>query len=270
MTEPVCASAPIGVFDSGVGGLSVLAAIRAELPTESLLYLADSAHAPYGDKSEAQIARRARACVAFLIEHGAKAIVVACNTATVAAVTQLRAEFELPIVAMEPGIKPAVRMTRSGVVGVLATAGTVRSQRFQALLVDHASGVDVVAQACPGLVEQVERGVFSAQETRALLNDYLQPLVCRGVDTLVLGCTHYPFLTATIQALVGAETRVVDTGPAVAMQLRRRLEALDLTAVAGVVATVRYFTTGSVAGLRQFLATIGCADCVVEFAVTGA
>ncbi len=260
--------APVGVFDSGVGGLSVLAAIRSTLPHEDLLYLADSAHAPYGDKTEARIQQRARSCVEFLLERGAKAIVVACNTATVAAVEVLRAAYTLPIVAMEPGVKPAVRETRSGVIGVLATAGTVRSQRFQALLADHANGVEVIAQACPGLVEQVERGAFATSETRRLLDRYLDPLSRRGADTLVLGCTHYPFLSAEISSRVGDAVAVIDTGPAVAAQLGRRLEAQGLAGTQIHQGTVRYFTTGSVMQLRQFLKTIGCTDCHVEQATT--
>ncbi len=215
----------IGVFDSGVGGLSVLRHIRAALPGERLIYVADSGHVPYGDKPPSYIEQRARAISRFLIEQGADAIVIACNTATAAAAATLRGEFALPIVAMEPAVKPAVAATRSGVVGVLATVGTLQSARFAALLEKHAGDVEIVTQGCPGLVEQVERGDLAGPDTRALIKRYTAPLLARGADTIILGCTHYPFLAPLIRSVAGADVALVDTGAAVARQLERRLQA---------------------------------------------
>jgi glutamate racemase len=217
-------SAAIGVFDSGVGGLSVLRHIRAALPAARLIYVADSAHVPYGDKTPAYIRARSLALVQFLAEQGAAAIVIACNTATAAAVSTLRDHYRLPIVAMEPAIKPAAAATRSGVVGVLATVGTLESARFAALLERYAGTVEIVTQGCPGLVEQVERGDLAGAETRALVERYTAPLLARGADTLILGCTHYPFLAPLIRAVAGDDIALVDTGAAVACELRRRIE----------------------------------------------
>ena len=181
---------PIGVFDSGVGGLSVLREIRRELPHEDLLYVADCGHAPYGDKPLAAIESRAVAITEFLLAQGAKTVVVACNTATGAAARVLRSRYPVPIVAMEPAVKPAVERTRSGVVGVLATRQTLASQTFAALLdrIDHCTRI--LPQPCPGLVERVESGDLDGAPTRTLLTGFLQPLLARGADTLVLGCTH--------------------------------------------------------------------------------
>ena len=221
---------PIGVFDSGVGGLSVLREIRRELPQEDLLYVADSGHAPYGDKTTEQIEARAIAITEFLIGRNAKAIVVACNTATGAAVTTLRARFSLPIVAMEPAVKPAATHTRSGSVGVLATSRTIDSENFARLHQRFGTDVRILKQACPGLVEQVEAGNLSGRETRILVEQYVLPLLEQGVDTLVLGCTHYPFLTPLIQQVAGSSVTIIDPSPAIARELRRRLVLAGLLA----------------------------------------
>ncbi|HEX6288600.1 MAG TPA: glutamate racemase [Herpetosiphonaceae bacterium] len=222
------ASAPIGVFDSGVGGLSVLHDIRAALPSEDLIYVADSGHVPYGSKSQHYIQQRSAILTRFLIEQGAKTIVIACNTATAAAATFLRSTFTLPIVAMEPAVKPAAAATRSGVIGVLATVGTIKSAQLAALLERFGQGIEVVTQPCPGLVEQVEAGDLDGPATRALVERYTAPLMARGVDTIVLGCTHYPFLRPLIADVVGADVALIDTGAAVARQLHRVLTAHDL------------------------------------------
>lgn len=213
----------IGVFDSGVGGLSVLRHIRALLPQERLIYVADSGHVPYGDKSPAYIEQRALTLTRFLIEQGADAIVIACNTASAAAAAKLRSHFSLPIVAMEPALKPAVKATRSGVIGVLATTGTLESARFAALLERYAGSVQIITQGCPELVEQVERGDLNGVETRHLIERYTTPLLKQGADTLILGCTHYPFLAPLISEVVGPDITLIDTGEAVARQLQRRL-----------------------------------------------
>lgn len=214
----------IGVFDSGVGGLSVLQHIRLLLPDEHLIYIADSAHVPYGNKSPEYIEQRSLALARFLIEHGADAIVIACNTATAAAVSSLRNRFSIPIVGMEPAVKPAVSATRSGVVGVLATIGTLESARFAALLERYGEEVEIVTQGCPGLVEQVELGELKSDRTRELIVRFTAPLLARGADTLILGCTHYPFLAPLIRDVVGDQVVLVDTGAAVARQLQRRIK----------------------------------------------
>ena len=214
----------IGVFDSGVGGLSVLHHIRRTLPAARLLYVADSGHVPYGDKSAAYITQRSHALTEFLLEQGAEAIVIACNTATAAAVNSLRSRYVLPILGMEPAIKPAVAATHSGVVGVLATVGTLESARFAALLGKYAGAVDIVTQGCPGLVEQVEAGELDSARSRELLTGYVEPLLARGADTLILGCTHYPFLSPLLRQIVGEAVTLIDTGAAVARHLQLRLQ----------------------------------------------
>jgi glutamate racemase len=235
---------PIGVFDSGVGGLSVLRHVRALLPGEDLLYVADSGHAPYGDRSPGWIRGRSLQLAGWLVEQGAKAIVVACNTATAAASATLREHLAVPVIAMEPAVKPAAAVTRTGVVGVLATTGTLESARFAALLDRFASDVEVVAQPCPGLVELIERGELDTPATRALVARYVAPLLARGVDTIVLGCTHYPFVRAAIAAAAGAEVTLVETGEAVARQVQVRLAEAGLLSSARGPGRDRLLTTG--------------------------
>ncbi|MNF50561.1 Glutamate racemase [compost metagenome] len=223
--------APIGVFDSGVGGLSVLGEIRALLPNESLLYVADSGHVPYGEKSPEFIRERCRLLAGFLLEHGAKALVLACNTATAAGVAELRELYpQLPIVGMEPAVKPAAAATRSGVVGVLATTGTLKSAKFAALLDRFASDVRVITQPCPGLVERIEAGELDDVQTRDMLRGWVQPLLAEGCDTLILGCTHYPFIKPLLRELLPESVSLIDTGAAVARQLQRMLGERQLLA----------------------------------------
>lgn len=223
-------NSPIGVLDSGVGGISVLHHIRQLLPAENLLYVADSAHAPYGAKTPEQILARTQAIAEFLVSQGAKALVVACNTATAAAAAGLRQQFDLPIIGMEPAVKPAVAATKTGVVGVLATVGTLKSAQFAALLENYGQGVKVVTQAGIGLVERVEQGDLDSPETRGLLQAYLQPLLDAGADTLVLGCTHYPFLRPAIESLLQGRMTLIDTGGAVARHLANRMTEFGLLA----------------------------------------
>lgn len=220
---------PIGVFDSGVGGLSVLRHVRAMLPGEDLLYVADSAHAPYGEKSVQFIEARAVAIAEFLVARDAKALVVACNTATAAAIAALRQRFDLPIVGMEPAVKPAAEATRSGVIGVLATSGTLDSGKFAELVRRFGSQARVIVQPCPGLVEQVELGDLAGPLTRRLLEGFIAPLLDAGADTLVLGCTHFPFLEPLLRELVGGEVAIIESGAAVARQLVRRLAEADFS-----------------------------------------
>jgi glutamate racemase len=237
-------SGAIGVFDSGVGGLSVLHHIRQILPNERLIYVADSAHVPYGDKSPAYIEARSLALTRYLLSQGADAIVIACNTATAAAAHALRVKYnKIPIIGMEPAVKPAVTASKSGVVGVLATVGTLESARFAALLEKYAGHVKIVTQGCPGLVEQVERGQLTEADTRKLIERYTAPLLTQGADTLILGCTHYAFLTPLIRDVVGADITLVDTGEAVARQVQRRIQ-IELPQRSSGGAGVEFFTSG--------------------------
>jgi glutamate racemase len=239
-------AAPIGVMDSGVGGLSVLREIRQLLPAESLLYVADSAHLPYGDKTPAFVRQRVTRIAESLSAMGAKALVVACNTATAAAVESLRERFAVPVIGMEPGVKPAVLSSKRRVVGILATEGMVRSNRMRELVERFAHEVEVVIQPCPGLVEQVERHALHTPETARLLQGYLAPLLARQADTLVLGCTHYPFLQPLIEQLAGPGVTVINTGGAVARHLQRRLGEGSLLNPAPPPGGVRFFSSGDV------------------------
>ncbi|MCG8069813.1 MAG: glutamate racemase [Candidatus Thiodiazotropha taylori] len=220
--------AAIGIFDSGIGGLSVLQHVRALLPNENLLYVSDRAHLPYGEKDKGFILQRSRVITQFLISQNVKAVVIACNTATAAAVRDLRETYRLPIIGMEPGVKPAISLSQSGMVGVLATHGTLSSHKFKALLQQHADGSEIIICPCHGWVEAIERNGHDHQTTRQIVSQQLQPILERGVDTLVLGCTHYPFVKQMIADEAGAGISIIDTGPAVAKQLQRQLSAHDL------------------------------------------
>ena len=250
---PTPTDAPIGVFDSGVGGLSVLRQIRDLLPGEDLLYVADSGHAPYGHRPDHVIEVRSLAIAGFLLERGAKALVVACNTATAAAIHVLRARYDLPVVGIEPAVKPAVLATRSGVIGVLATHGTLKSPRFAGLMERFGSQARVMVQACPGLVERIEAGDLESQETRQLLETYVRPLLDGGADTLVLGCTHYPFLASLLAELAGPDVAVVEPGAAVARHLARRLEETGLLRQRGESGLERFWTSGNLEQLNSLL-----------------
>lgn len=249
---------PVGVFDSGVGGLSVLAHIRHALPHESLLYAADSLHAPYGSKSPAFIVDRAIQLSDFLIARGAKALVVACNTATAAAISELRQRYAIPIIGMEPAVKPAAAATRSGVVGVLATSGTLQSAQFAALLESYGRQVRVETQACVGLVECIERGELQSGAARQLLNRYIQPLLAAGADTLVLGCTHYPFVRPLIEEIAGPEVAIIDTGAAVARHLKHRLQEQNLLgdAASGQPATTEFWSNADAASAADVISLL--------------
>lgn len=247
------ASAPVGVFDSGVGGLSVLAEISRLLPNESLLYVADCGNIPYGEKSPEFIRQRCRTVAGFFQEQGVKAVVLACNTATVAAAADLREQFpDWPLVGMEPAVKPAAVATRSGVVGVLATTGTLQSAKFAALLDRFATDVRVVTQPCPGLVELIESGDLSSPALRQLLQGYVEPLLVAGCDTIILGCTHYPFLRPLLSQMVPASVAIIDTGAAVARQLQRLLAERDLLA-AGPSRPAEFWTSADPEHLRKIL-----------------
>jgi glutamate racemase len=216
-------SHPIGVFDSGLGGLTVLQALRARLPGEDFIYFADTCHLPYGDKPESFIQARGKAIASTLVERGAKAVVVACNTATAAAAESIRAAIPKPVVALEPAVKPAAALTRSGVLGVLATTRTLMSRRFAHLVATYAHHLFVVPQACPGLADAIETEGPQSAAVERLLDIYVPPLARAGADVVVLGCTHYPWVKEGIAARLPGGVTVVDTGEAVARQMERRL-----------------------------------------------
>lgn len=235
-------SRPIGVFDSGLGGLSVLKHIRELLPQEQLLYVADSANAPYGDKSDSEIQQRSDVITQFLLSHDIKALVVACNTATAAAIESLRQNFDIPIIGMEPAVKPAALSTQAGVVGILATPGTLASEKYARLYQQYAGNVKIISQPCPGLVEQVEKAELDSERTRELLQGYVSALLDQGADTLVLGCTHYPFLKPVIENIAGGTVSVIDTGEAVARELERRLLQAGIRHTSSEQGAVQFWT----------------------------
>jgi glutamate racemase len=207
----------IGVFDSGVGGLSVLRELRRALPGHALHYVADSGHAPYGERDETHVMDRSKRVVSHLVAHGAQAVVIACNTATAIAAAHLRAAWpQLPFIGVEPGIKPALALSRNGRIGVMATAATLASDKFQRLVATHGAGQFIHLQACVGLAAAIERGELDAPELLALIETHCRPLRDASVDTVVLGCTHYPFVQAAIQRALGSQVQIVDTAVAVA------------------------------------------------------
>jgi glutamate racemase len=219
---------PIAVFDSGLGGLTVLRALRGRLPQEDYFYFADTRFLPYGDRPEIFLKERGVLIAEALARRGAKALVIACNTATAAAAEAIRAVTDLPIVALEPGVKPAAALTRSGVIGVLATTRTLDSERFQRLVGNHANHLHVIAQACPGLAEAIETEGADSPAVMALLDVCIAPMIEAGVDVVVLGCTHYPWVAAAIAQRMPAGVTLLDTGEPVARQLERLLAAGNL------------------------------------------
>ena len=236
---------PIGIFDSGVGGLSVLRAIRAQMPEESLLYFGDQGHIPYGPRPMEQIRDFSEAITNFLLEHDAKIIVVACNTASAAALKYLREKFPyVHFVGMEPAVKPAAETTKTGKVGVLATPATFQGALYTSVVERFATGVELFQNTCNGLVQQIERGNLNGGETRKILENALNPMLKKNIDTVVLGCTHYPFVIPLIQEIVGEKVRVIDPAPAVARQVKRLLEAEGVRNNSSALGEVRFYTSG--------------------------
>ncbi len=240
---------PIGVFDSGVGGLSVMREITRQLPAEDILYFADSAHCPYGLRPMEEVQALSTAITEFLVQQGAKLVVVACNTASAAALYHLRANFDVPIVGMEPAVKPAAEHTAARKIGVLATQVTFQSELFARLVERFAVGVDVYPQVCPGLVERIEAGLLDGQQTESLIRRYLTPLLEKGIDTLVLGCTHYPFVRDIIEQIAGPGVEVIDPAPAVARQTARVLEREGLSNDPQHKGRITFYTSGDVSAL---------------------
>jgi glutamate racemase len=235
----------IGIFDSGIGGFSVLRELQALLPQQPLIYFADQAHVPYGRRAAAEVRTFSEQITRFLLRRQAKLIVVACNTASAAALTDLRQTFpDVPFVGMEPAVKPGAALTRNGKVGILATAGTFTSERYAHLTARFAQQIEVYEDPCPGLVEQIEAGQVDTPATRGLLKRCLAPMLAAGVDTVVLGCTHYPFVTAEIQKIVGPEVVVIDPAPAVARQAERVLAERGLAVNTAGPGSIQVYTSG--------------------------
>ena len=246
-------TAPIGLFDSGVGGLSVLHAIRTLLPRENLLYFADQGHVPYGPRPIEEVRAFSETITRWLLAQGAKMIVIPCNTASAAALHHLRKTFpDIPFVGMEPAVKPAAEQTQTSVVGVLATPVTFQGELYASVVERFAQSVTVLQHTCPGLVAQVEQGAVAAPETRQILEDALHPMLAQNLDTIVLGCTHYPFVIPLIQQITGSNVRVIDPSPAIARQVRRLLPS-PVVQPNGGEGKVRFITTGNV---QQFQNTI--------------
>ena len=246
-------NAPIGIYDSGLGGLSVAREIRAMMPGEDLVYVADSAWCPYGERSREEIMARASFVTDALAARGCKMIVLACNTATIAAIDNLRRTHAFPIVGMEPAIKPAVESTRSRTIAVLATTASLKGEKFRQLVERFAvpAGVRVIPVACPGLVELVETGRTDSSEAIALAGRYIAPLSAEKVDTIVLGCSHYPFLLPVLRTLAGPGIRFIDAGLPVARHVRRVLEERALLNPRTAPGALTLLTTGDLEALRR-------------------
>lgn len=255
----------IGIFDSGVGGLSVWREVAHLLPGAPLLYLADQRHMPYGARPFDEIRCYAEEITRFLLDQGAGLIVIACNTISAVALHHLRAQFPAtPFVGMEPALKPAVERTHSGVVGVIATPVTIEGPLMARLVTQYANGVQVCAQACPGLAEAVEAGQLESAATRQLLQEFLQPMLAQGIDQLALGCTHYPFLRPLIEEVVGPAVAVIDPAAAVARQTARLFTPPQATHLPAH----RFYTSGDVGTFEQVLARLLSAK-TVEMAQIG-
>ncbi len=248
---------PIGVFDSGVGGLSVLRAMRAQMSAEDVIYFGDQGHVPYGPRPMEQIQGFSEGITRFLLDQGAKLIVVACNTASAAALQYLRKTFpDVPFVGMEPAVKPAAEHTHSGKVGVLATPATFQGALYASVVERFANGVELLQSTCPGLVQQIEQGNLDGEETRRILEDALLPMLEKGIDTVVLGCTHYPFVIPLIQRIVGESVRVIDPAPSVARQAGRLLEAGRTKNPNKGRGRVQFYTSGDADALASLLPTL--------------
>ncbi|WP_343487579.1 glutamate racemase [Allomuricauda sp. d1] len=243
---------PIGIFDSGVGGTSIWKEINRLLPNEDTIYLADSKNAPYGEKPKEEILHLSIKNTEFLLEKGCKLIVVACNTATTNAIDYLREHYDVPFIGIEPAIKPAALQTKTKKVGVLATKGTLASSLFHNTSKLHASGIKVFEKEGHGLVELIEAGQLHSPETKKLLQDYLNPMVEAGIDCLVLGCTHYPYLIPLLQEMLPTNINIIDSGEAVARQAKTVLVKNDLLNDGNPPFTHQFFTNKDVSILNKF------------------
>ncbi|HBN88959.1 MULTISPECIES: glutamate racemase [Rheinheimera] len=250
----------IGIFDSGIGGLSVALAVRKVMPAEHLIYVADTAYAPYGDKTDDFIYQRMALITQQLIQAGVKAVVVACNTATTAAISKLRENFALPIIGVEPGVKPAVLASKSKVVGILATPRTLLTPAFASLTQRYADTATILLQPCPVFVPLIEALQFDSPQMRDTIQHYIQPLLQQGADTLVLGCTHYNFIADVIADVAGPGTTMVRTEIAVAKQLQQRLAQAQLLNSSVEVGADNFYTSGDLGLFNRQLLRLWPAD----------
>ena len=253
-------TSPIGILDSGLGGLSVLNEVRKVLPGENVIYFGDSAWCPYGARPADEIQRRVVAVTDFLLEQGCKLIIIACNSATIAAVEALRAQYPVPFIGMEPGVKPATSLTKTGTVGVLATEASLAGEKFHRLVSNHCDGVKVITRPCPNFVKLVERGELQGEKARGIVEEEVLPLTEAGADVLVLGCTHYPFLRPLIQGIVGPDVTLLDTGAAVARHAKSKIK---LPSSEINPAHYQIITTGDLAHLQKLFPTL-CPDIPAE------
>ncbi len=245
---------PIGVFDSGVGGLSVLRSIREQMPNEDVIYFGDQGHVPYGPRSMKQIQDFSEGITRFLLNQNSKIIVVACNTASAAALKYLRETFSgVQFVGMEPAVKPAAEKTQTGKVGVLATPATFQGALYASVVERFGAGVELFQHTCPGLVNQIELGELDTPKTRAILEDALLPMLEKNIDTVVLGCTHYPFVIPLVEQVAGENVRVIDPAPSVAKQAKRLLEAGGLLNSSEVKGRIQIYTSGDVKVVESVL-----------------
>ncbi len=246
--------APIGIFDLGIGGLSVLRHIHEQLPAHPIYYVGDQVHVPYGPRTLAEVREFSIGITRFLLAKGARIIVVACNTASAAALHPLRELFpDVPFVGMEPAVKPAASHTHSGYVGVLATPATFQSELFASVVERFAQGVTILQSTCPGLVEEIEAGRVDQPAARKILQEAIEPMLQKGVDSIVLGCTHYPFALKQIREIAGPNVDVIDPSPAIARQTRRVLEQQGWVNDTGEKADVKIYTSASVDKLQILL-----------------
>ncbi len=244
----------IGVFDSGVGGLTILRAIRELMPAQPVIYLGDQAHVPYGVKQPDEIRAFTKEITSYLLKRGARLIVVACNTASVVSLKFLRAEFpDIPFVGMEPAVKPAAEQTHSKVVGVLATYATFQGEVYASVVERFAKGVTLLQDPCLGLVGQIEKGDLNGPDTRQLLKKILHPMLEKGIDTVVLGCTHYPFVIPLIKEIVGPSVNVIDPSPAVARQVQRLLAEHGWQAEGQQAAEIKFLSTADPSQMEALL-----------------
>jgi glutamate racemase len=245
---------PIGIFDSGIGGVSVLRAVRALLPNENILYFGDSANLPYGEKSMDAIRLLSERVVKFLLEQDCKIIVIACNTASAAALKYLREKHpDMIFIGMEPAVKPAAEQTQSGVVGIIATTATFQGELFASVVERFAQNVKILHQPCPGLVQQIEAGKLDTPDTEAMLRNWLEPMAEKNIDTLVLGCTHYPFVIPMLNKILGEKVRIIDPAPAIARRVKFLLEQMHAISDSAVKGKTIYYTSGTKAAFEKTL-----------------
>ncbi|PCI55083.1 MAG: glutamate racemase [Gammaproteobacteria bacterium] len=247
---------PIGIFDSGVGGLSIVRAIKRTIPDENLIYFADTEFSPYGNKTKEIINQRSEDIINFLINQGCKMVVMACNTATVNSINSLRSKFSIPIVGVEPAIKPAALKSKTGIIGILATEQTLESEYFHFLKSKYSQQVKIETKACPKLVSLVENLNHDNEQAMQITEQYIHPLLSKGCDQIVLGCTHFSFLSILIKNVVGDKAAIIDTAVPVAMEVKKRLQSHNMDKNKRVIGTVEFWTSGDLANVIKSISQL--------------